>query len=822
MKSWRCAVCNKAVTEKGLSEGRGKAVDRKVYCSEHMPGRAKGFSPAGGDFQSKTVESAEKDKKEPLHTRRHIAPGRGSKRLSAVQGKQAKSGKKKILIALAALFIIAVIAGVPFFLYKSGFIIIITRAGPEDIQKGEQESEKESVEKDEVIEERVDEKEAEQTDKEEVIDIAEEFDQIVKEANGDFDGTVEGFRKAEKLLHSRILGAEHYKDTDYIEQTWKIMEEKGEEINKKIKQEFYQVQDKVYALMNDLLHKEALKVLEEFPKDYRTFDVWGSRYQRLDDDIKKIADSQFQTWIKDAEEKLEAGQKKNALSFLKEVHEVVDGIVFDEITEKLLRTIQGIETGVKPTEVEGNVSSAAVLELAEFYFNTGNIADAEAEYQKILNFFSGDPDVIENRAGIEKRAAKINRMKEEGKDKEVKILFFDNFEKVLTMRKGSRFWKFSTYQRVRTFRNSEMAVQSILMTEESSAAAAAEISGAVPPGMALFAYENNTSFSFWYFIETEQDTVKGDVLRIRCRDFTMSDNYYYRVQHPEKNKWAFCSVMMDTWLSEGPWGLEPQKNDIFTSISFLYGDFGDEVVFYIDDLAVVSGSTLYYIKDKVAEKAEMIDNITADLRKDFYRMDIEVLENVASMSSKDCDKDVILLVGGIHVQPAFVSAVKNKTGKRIIKINGTGTKRVTSDGIVKNLGALIKKEKPGMVLYVIGMNDIMNGLDIEKFYKKIRTLVDLSIENGAVPVLFTVPASFEEEYKKKIIRVNRDIMDVAKMYYIPIVDVYRIFSFSDEPLQYYSNKVILKKSGYEAVAEKFSNIFEAVDNYIFQKTIQDK
>ena len=61
----------------------------------------------------------------------------------------------------------------------------------------------------------------------------------------------------------------------------------------------------------------------------------------------------------------------------------------------------------------------------------------------------------------------------------------------------------------------------------------------------------------------------------------------------------------------------------------------------------------------------------------------------------------------------------------------------------------------------------------------------------------------------------KQMLTIAKLRRIPVVDVHKIFSYEAKPHQYYLNQVVLRKSGYEVVVDRLARIIKAFDRHIF-------
>ncbi|MBX3061712.1 MAG: GDSL-type esterase/lipase family protein [Anaerolineae bacterium] len=116
--------------------------------------------------------------------------------------------------------------------------------------------------------------------------------------------------------------------------------------------------------------------------------------------------------------------------------------------------------------------------------------------------------------------------------------------------------------------------------------------------------------------------------------------------------------------------------------------------------------------------------------------------------------------------------------------------------------------KPAVALIMIGTNDSGSGSP-DTFGNNLRTIVEITIKNGTIPVLSTIPPkNIDEDQTRRVDAFNRVIRQVAQFYEIPLWDYYysmaqlpnngmsadglhpsvppngRVYSFTPENLQY--------------------------------------
>ncbi|MFC1582679.1 SGNH/GDSL hydrolase family protein, partial [Planctomycetota bacterium] len=376
-------------------------------------------------------------------------------------------------------------------------------------------------------------------------------------------------------------------------------------------------------------------------------------------------------------------------------------------------------------------------------------------------------------------------------------------------------WRRGNLQSERTFMKSKAAMKSRLsMGQGKGPGLRAAVQGEGARNKALFYIEGKAVFTFWYFITSSRDNVKGDRLHINLRNRSQMDDFFVDVRNPVRGKWSFCAVPIIKFHGRALFGANFKEGDKISGFTIGYGSPGDEVTLYVDNICAVTGSTLYYMKAKI------IDDITVDYRKEFYSMDIYIMEKMisrAAAAKTRTNRSLILAVGDQHMNSAFVGLLKGASGKKIITNKGAGTDRVMTADVLSSVEELLPKVKPGITVICTGLNDVVSGMgDASLYATTLQMIVDLCYEHGSLPVLISIPAVKDDEVAQGIYELNKIVQQVAEEQDLPFIDAYKLFSFMADNNKYYSNKLLLSKAGYQTISKKFGKIAKAINKWVFR------
>lgn len=82
-------------------------------------------------------------------------------------------------------------------------------------------------------------------------------------------------------------------------------------------------------------------------------------------------------------------------------------------------------------------------------------------------------------------------------------------------------------------------------------------------------------------------------------------------------------------------------------------------------------------------------------------------------------------------------------------------------------------DKPAVAIIMIGTNDsVTMGISMETYRANLQRVVEISINNGVIPVLSTIPPLTSAPVSDRINTINQTIRATARAYDVPLVDYY--------------------------------------------------
>ncbi|MFH1707969.1 MAG: SGNH/GDSL hydrolase family protein [Planctomycetota bacterium] len=821
MRAWRCTSCAKTVSEADLKQGLGRIVERKVYCAAHAPSAGTAAPAAATTVRRRAPVPPAADQAPDAGT--EGAPAAPTSRLPLIL-----AGLGGLIVILVAVVAYLTMAGPGDTVAAPSDLVVATGPAPADGPAASAVATGPAAPA------------APGTPAPPVVDPA-EFEKRLARGRTPFNGTVAGFHEGEALLRRGIIEAELFRDTEYPARAQAAIDAERAIVDQMIEAAYNDLHTRVMAAVNELKQKDALALAGSFPAEYRGFGAWEAQAQAMAAEVRTLAGDEYGKWFAAAKAKADGGDRPGAAADLKEILAAAQGQLLDEIAEKLTRQIGMIESGGSLTADGAPADAAGLLAQAHTAFTFGCVQDAEPIYTQLRTAFAGDPAVMKDLALINGRLQAIAEMKARGADAAVQLLLYDDFEQVWSLGKHGNFWQTGLRQQVQARSNGGYAMKCAPDAENKTGAV--RMAGGTPSDMSAWQNEDNAYFSFWYLLEA--DTPSADHrLSIQCMNRTQADNFHISLAAPVLNQWGFACIPLADWEDNEYAGKKPNKGDEFTGIGIWYGKPGEKAVLYIDNLSVVAGSSLYYIPEKLAAKEKLIAAVTSNPQKDFYRMDIFILDHLVARIGRDIKRDTVLVVGDLHAKDTLLDNLRKEANLKVLRAAGAGTPKGTLKEVLERGAAEVKSKKPGVVFVMAGINDILaatlnapaeaeakpgpakpdaakpaeaappaatNTQEIQALF---QSFADAVIAAGSLPVFCTLPPSGNSAVNSRITDVNIAVANVARMNYIPLLDAFSLFSLAPDQKELFANDVALKRGGYKLLNDRALRLMKILQTHI--------
>lgn len=124
----------------------------------------------------------------------------------------------------------------------------------------------------------------------------------------------------------------------------------------------------------------------------------------------------------------------------------------------------------------------------------------------------------------------------------------------------------------------------------------------------------------------------------------------------------------------------------------------------------------------------------------------------------------------------------------IVKAFGGGT----TVGAIERYQDTVTDLHPGIVIFMIGTNDIYYNLPITSAMNNVAQMVQMAKDNGTVPIIVTQPprADFNEKQNEQLLELNSLYRNYAAENNIKLVDAYPVFYDPEFPITHGLNRSV--------------------------------
>jgi lysophospholipase L1-like esterase len=173
------------------------------------------------------------------------------------------------------------------------------------------------------------------------------------------------------------------------------------------------------------------------------------------------------------------------------------------------------------------------------------------------------------------------------------------------------------------------------------------------------------------------------------------------------------------------------------------------------------------------------------------------------------------LTSGFGDGAPYPAKLEDKIGQTVRNSGRAGT---TAAGGVARIQSTLSDIKPGFVLILYGINDVLQSSRTTTILAAIEEMVITSKQNSVVPVLATYPVPNREYqvYAYNTVQLNRGIRDLAESYGIHCIDLEKLFSNGMDPANpdlplpiyaYYIDGIRPSEQGTDIMANAFAGLF---------------
>jgi len=329
----------------------------------------------------------------------------------------------------------------------------------------------------------------------------------------------------------------------------------------------------------------------------------------------------------------------------------------------------------------------------------------------------------------------------------------------------------------------------------------------------LFKAEEDVWVSFQYYL-TGHDVIK---LWPRTKEVGKCNNVV--LKNCIQGKWtavAFKSMEMNVAFGNENKG-KSRPGHTISQFSITAGapkQAGVNLI--IDNFTVTKGSPPGDIERQVAAAKRTTAEMTADSKKEGFSLLPRVIANLKQHYKADkVTQGKVLKVGGDSATSMF----------HIGSIKGiTAVKRFTVCGKMKGAADVSEKfpkelagQKPEIVTIMFGVGDLAKNRASMEARSHYITIIEKTLEAGAIPVLFTLPLRLtsNKEMDKLIGEYNKMIIKLGEEKSVPVIDAHGILLRDlDKMSKYFGTGFKLKKDGLEAINAGFKDLYDRLSKHV--------
>ena len=154
--------------------------------------------------------------------------------------------------------------------------------------------------------------------------------------------------------------------------------------------------------------------------------------------------------------------------------------------------------------------------------------------------------------------------------------------------------------------------------------------------------------------------------------------------------------------------------------------------------------------------------------------------------------------------PAYPARLAGLIGKTV---HNTGVSGTAAESNVNRTQQAIDKYRPGFMLILYGVNDILWSQSVSATVAALGQMVSICEQNNVVPVLATYPEPIagHDLFAPRVLRLNEAIRDLAESADVSLVDLER--EFGADPDLYVSDGLHPNDTGTQIIAAAFADLF---------------
>jgi len=327
----------------------------------------------------------------------------------------------------------------------------------------------------------------------------------------------------------------------------------------------------------------------------------------------------------------------------------------------------------------------------------------------------------------------------------------------------------------------------------------------------IFIAGDDVYISLYYYVKgVDKITVYGNNSRLKT-------NLHNDIKNVVQGKWT--PVVLKTMDFANRWdkAQKTEKGDKFGEMSFAVGKPKDEnAKIYIDNFTITKGGAPRDIELQLARSNALTADQTGDPAKDgFYLMPNVIANLKQSFKADKVKKGIVLKVGGDSATSMFhIGSIKGITAVKRLMICG---KMKGAADITEKFPKELASQKPEVVTIMFGIGDLAKNRQAMEVRAHYITLIEKTLEAGAIPVLFTLPlpVTGNKDMDKQIGEYNKAISSLGREKNVPVIDAHAMLTKDIDKIgKHFAAGFKLKKGGHEVLNAAFKDLYDKLSKHV--------
>jgi len=292
----------------------------------------------------------------------------------------------------------------------------------------------------------------------------------------------------------------------------------------------------------------------------------------------------------------------------------------------------------------------------------------------------------------------------------------------------------------------------------------------------IFVVGKDSAVEFEYYIDQPVN------IYVSLFNLTKNDNFHFEVHVAVPNSWQKAKIPFNRLVDNSFKGVPIETGDKIGDVKIYAGRPGSSVSLWVDDILISSQEPSEGSSKELSEQAQAIVELPARQFARYEYINRAIIANLRKKyNSSNRPKSILNLGDSISKSMAFVWPMRYSRpgmlineGYEYIDKDTAAAESKTSSWGREIVDKALKSSRPETVTILFGTNDASTSVYTGSYFANMEYIVQACLDNGSVPVLFTIPP-FGSVPAEKLENYNYQIRTIAMEKQVPLCDLYRLF-----------------------------------------------